>query len=56
MHIERAFENLVVDATNQKIREEEKNKLEKVTEMKQQYKETWLQQIKVNQEKKEVVV
>lgn len=56
MHIERAFENLVVDATNEKIRQEEKNKLEKVTETKQQYKETWLQQIKVNQEKKEVVV
>ena len=47
---------MVVDANNEKKRQEEKNKLEKVTEMKQQYKETWLQQMKVNQEKKEVVV
>ena len=56
IHVDRAFENLVVDANNEKKRQEEKNKLEKVTEMKQQYKETWLQQMKVNQEKKEVVV
>jgi hypothetical protein len=33
LQVERAFENLVVDAANEKLREEEKRKLNKVTEM-----------------------
>ena len=56
IEFERAFENLVVDANNEKLREEERNRAQKIIDQKNQYKETWENQMKMNQEKKEVIV
>ena len=56
IEVERAFENLVVDANNEKLREEEKRRAEKLNDQKQQFKDTWVNQMKMNQEKKEIIV
>lgn len=50
-----AFENLVVDAHAQRLREEEERTARKQSEMKKAYKEAWQNQMKVNTEKKQVI-
>ena len=54
--MERAFENVVVDANNIRLREEEKQKIAKIKDMQKKYKVEWEQHMKVNQEKKVVIV
>jgi len=50
--MEKAFENLVVGATNQKIQDEERKRANKLHGQQSHFKETWEHQMKVNQDKK----
>ena len=50
-----AFENLVVDAGNQSLREEERRKAEKSKDQKEYYREIWQHQMRVNADKKSIV-
>ena len=50
-----AFENLVVDAGNQRLREEERKKAEKESNQKEYYREIWQHQMRVNADKKSIV-
>ena len=50
-----AFENLVVDAGNERLREEERKKAEKSHEQKQYYRDVWQQQMRVNADRKSIV-
>lgn len=50
-----AFENLVVDAANDRLREEEVRKAEKSISQKQYYKGVWQHQMQVNSDKKSIV-
>ena len=54
-HLLLAFENLVVDAGNDRLREEEIRKAEKLTSQKQYYKGVWQHQMQVNSDKKSIV-
>jgi hypothetical protein len=56
VEMERAFENVVVDANNIRLQEEEKQKIAKIKDMQKKYKAEWEQHMKVNQEKKVVNV
>jgi hypothetical protein len=50
-----AFENLVVDAGNDRLREDEVRKAEKSISQKQYYKGVWQHQMQVNSDKKSIV-
>ena len=50
-----AFENLVVDAGNDRQREEELRKARKASEQKNYYKDYWEHQMRVNADKKSLV-
>jgi hypothetical protein len=50
-----AFENLVVDAGNERLREEERKKAEKALSQKQYYRDVWQHQMRVNADKKSIV-
>ena len=50
-----AFENQVVDASNEKLRDIEQKKADKAKEQKQYYSEVWKHQMRVNADKKSIV-
>ena len=50
-----AFESLVVDAANERLREEERRKAEKTINQKQHYRQVWQQQMQVNADRKSIV-
>ena len=50
-----AFENLVVDAGNERLREEERKKAEKAISQKKYYRDVWQHQMRVNADKKSMV-
>jgi len=52
IEMEKAFENLVVGATNQKIQDEERKRANKLHGQQSHFKETWEHQMKVSQDKK----
>ena len=55
IEMDRAFENLVVDANNQKMQEEEQRAKGKIIDQKKYFKEIWEEQMRINQDKGKVI-